>query len=88
MPDGMNAGDVLDREYLEMRARIVELAACMDRMDRGEGDVDGDARLETLVHGIQILFEDNPGRAERVQLLFSRTYEENWQQQFGILLRR
>ncbi len=43
----MAAQAVLDREYLEVRAKILELAATFDRMERGGGLPTGDTRAET-----------------------------------------
>ncbi len=75
--------NIMDREFLELRARILELAASFDRMDRAQLPSD-EPRLERLRQGLQILLSDAPNRAEQVQLLFSRTYDENWRQTFGL----
>jgi hypothetical protein len=74
----MNAENVLAREFLELRAKILELAASLDRLDRSEGEVDDDPRMAKLRKGIELLLSADPGRAERLQLLFSRPYHEDW----------
>ena len=79
----MNAPQILDREYLEMRARILELAACLDRIDRADGNVDDDDKLISIRKGIEILSGDGE-RATQVQLLFSREYQENWTEEFEV----
>ena len=79
----MNASQILNREYLEMRARILELAACFDRLDRAEGNVDNDDRMVLLQKGIDMLSGDGE-RAKSVQLLFSREYKENWTEEFQV----
>ena len=84
MPTPMRAPDVLDREFLEIRAKLLELAASFDRLDRGEGDVRGDRRMALIRQGLDILGRDESGRAEAIQLLFSREYEEDWRRRFGI----
>jgi hypothetical protein len=84
MPGRMTASELLDREYLELRAKIVELAAGFDRLDRAEGSVEQDPRRELLRHGVQALQRTAPDRAEQVQLIFSRPYEPDWRQQFGL----
>lgn len=84
MPRSMPAPDVLNREFFEMRAKILELAASLDRLDRGEGSVAGDPRLALIREGIQILLSEDDDRAEQVQLLFSRPYDDDWQNRFGI----
>lgn len=81
----MTAQDILNREYLEMRAKILELAASFDRLDRADGNVEGDARVSQLSEGIKILQSSDPGRAERVQMLFSRSYTDDWREQFQLV---
>jgi hypothetical protein len=80
----MSAQEVLEREFLEIRAKILELAASLDRLDRASGTVTSDARYARIQQGVSVLLEDEPGRAERVQLLFSRSYEDNWRDSLGI----
>ena len=84
MPTPMPAPDVLDREFLEIRAKLLEMAASFDRLDRGEGDVHGDRRMDLIRRGLKILQRDESGRAEAIQLLFSREYEEDWRRKFGM----
>ena len=84
MPKPMPAPHVLDREFLEIRAKLLELAASFDRLDRGEGNVGDDRRMQLIRKGLDILHRDESGRAEAIQLLFSREYEENWRRTFDI----
>jgi hypothetical protein len=71
------AAEVLERSFLECRARLLELAAFLDRLDRGGGVADG--RLTAIRQALEILREqDVADRAERIQLLFSRPYEADW----------
>lgn len=78
------APDVLNREFLEIRAKILELAAALDRLGRATGSVDADERLRRIQRGLAALAEANVGRAERVQLIFSLPYEEAWRNDFQI----
>lgn len=80
----MPATDVLDREFLEIRAKILELASSLDRLERGDGTVADDARMHLIQDGFRILQEKEEGRAERVQLLFSQPFEIEWRKQYGI----
>jgi hypothetical protein len=80
----MNPQQLLDREFLTMRARILDLAAALDRLDRAEGAAGSDRRWELLQRGIEELLAAHPNRAERVQQLFSRPYDPQWRQVFGI----
>ena len=78
--------EVLNRDFLETRCRILEVAAALDRLDRAAGHR-GDApdrRLAQLRQAIEALLEPGPGRAETVQRLFSLDYDANWQKTFGL----
>lgn len=80
-----SANDVLEAEFLSVRAKILEVAAALDRLDRGEGDVAHDPRREGIRRAIDVLQSDGGGRAEEVQLIFSRHYDSDWKRQFGLL---
>lgn len=82
MTSPMSSADILDREFLQMRARLLELAACFDRLQRSEGDVSTDPRYQKLLTGLEILRSQGDDQASQIQLLFSRAYEENWQEIF------
>lgn len=84
MPIPLSAAAVLDREFLEMRAKLLELAASFDRLDRADGDVRDDRRLRLLREAIELLLDDPGDRAEQLQLLFSRSYDDNWQHEFNL----
>ncbi len=84
MLNPMPAQAVLDREFLEIRAKLLQIAASFDRLDRGEGSVANDRRMELIRKGIEVLQSDGPDRAERIQLLFSRSYDEKWRKNLGV----
>jgi len=85
MSHPMPAAQVLDREFLEVRAKLLELAASFDRLDRATGSVASDSRLALIREGLDILRSDNDDRAEQIQLLFSRQYEDDWRETFDLL---
>lgn len=78
------APEVLDREFLVLRAKILELAAALDRLGRAEGEVSDDPRLARLFEALRVLEAQPDDRAEQVQLIFSRSYEDDWREKFGI----
>lgn len=78
----MSASDVLDREFLEMRAKCLELAASFDRLDRANGAVN-DARMDQLRKALEIVNQPKSGRAAEIQRLFSLAYDPDWQQTFA-----
>jgi hypothetical protein len=67
MPDSK---DLLDQAFLEMRWRCLSLAADLDRLGRSQVD-ESDPRWVKLQAAIEVLLEDHPDRAERVQTIFS-----------------
>ena len=84
MASPMTAPDILNREFLEVRAKILELAAALDRLDRAAGAVTDDPRMQRIREGIERLLAGGQDRAEQVQLIFSRTYEDDWRAKFGV----
>ena len=84
MPIPMAAAEVLDREFLQLRAKLIDLAAALDRIDRAEGSVADDPRLEKIRRALQILAGDTSGRAEELQLLFSLPHQDDWQKDCGL----
>ncbi len=84
MTNPLSARDTLDREFLTLRADLLRLAASLDRIDRGAGDVAHDPRREQLRQAIEILALPDHGRAEKLQMLFSLPFDENWASSFGV----
>jgi hypothetical protein len=76
--------EVLDREFLELRAGLLQIAAQLDRLDRATGPVRCDSRLEGIGRALEVLAGDEVGRAEKVQLIFSRQYEPGWKQKLAL----
>jgi hypothetical protein len=75
----LSAPETLNREFLEIRCKILELAAAFDRLDRTEGSVSHDPRLAKLHEALKTLLEQTSDRAEQVQMIFSRDYDKDWQ---------
>ena len=84
MPISIAATDVLDREFLGIRARLIDVAAALDRTTRAEGDVGNDPRLERVRQTLEILRTDAPDRAEKLQMVFSLPYREDWKADYGL----
>ena len=78
----LTAPEVLNREFLEIRCKILDLAAAFDRLGRAEGSVKDDPRLARLREALQAMQGVENDRAERVQMIFSRQYDANWQKTF------
>ncbi|MDB4331741.1 hypothetical protein OAA27_01590 [bacterium] len=86
----MQKGDeILTGSFLEIRAKLLEVAATLDRVDRAldQGEtLEGDAAAcrAKLDDSIRILLTSDPDRAERLQRLFSREFSDAWRQEFEI----
>ena len=81
----MAAQSVLDREFLEIRAKLLELAASFDRLDRGGGIAIDERRMQLVRQGLKVLLDETGDRAEQIQLIFSRPYDDDWQKEFGLV---
>ena len=84
MTTEMTAEQILNREFLPVRAKILEIAATLDRLQRASGDPSSHQQLKSLHEAIDILQEFEVGRAERVQLLFSLPYDQDWRDNFNL----
>lgn len=64
---------VLSLYFMEHRAKLIDLAAFLDRVDRAQDDLEGgeEFRVRALREGIKVLLEDEPGRTKRILELFS-----------------
>jgi hypothetical protein len=60
----MNRRQLLDLYYLEARAKLVDLAAFLDRLDRAEGE--SDFRFDAFKKALAELQTTKPARAERI----------------------
>ncbi len=75
------AAQTLDRYFLEARSKLLDLAAILDRIDRGQGAtaVDKDPRPEKIRQALEVLHDRSGGRAERIQQIFSLEYDATWE---------
>jgi len=82
----MNADEILDREFLEIRAKLLEVAAALDRLERAEGSVASDPRMHLLNTALKLNADTDhgPSGAEKMQMLFSRQYDPDWVKSFDL----
>jgi hypothetical protein len=81
------ASEVLEREFLVLRAKILEIAAGLDRIDRAGPIGENSPQMAKLREAMETLLWTEGSRAEEVQLIFSRPYEPQWQEEFGFARR-
>ena len=67
------ARETLDIYFLEMRARLLEIAATLDRIDRSARpeEVVADSRLVFVREALAVLQSAGPERARRIEELYS-----------------
>jgi hypothetical protein len=76
--------DVFEQEFLPIRAKLLEVAASLDRLDRASGSLTSESRLKQIQAAINVLLRPDDDRAEQVQLIFSRQFEDDWRNTLGI----
>lgn len=85
-PAGRTKAEVLNRDFLELRCRVLEVAAALDRLDRAPRPAaeNPDGRLTQLRRALEALLEPGPDRAETVQHIFSLEYDPQWRRRFEL----
>ncbi len=76
---------VINMYFLEHRAKLLDVAAFLDRIDRAQpGAASCDFREEAIKKAISILIDGNPQRAKRVLEVLSDTKPEMPQSAHGM----
>ncbi|MCG3131161.1 MAG: hypothetical protein FLDDKLPJ_01937 [Phycisphaerae bacterium] len=78
MPGKLSAAAAIDRWHLELRNRILDIAAGMDRIDAATPPATDDPRLSRIREALRLLADDRGERAVRVQHVFSDPYDPGW----------
>jgi hypothetical protein len=86
MHNTRDAMQVLDHDFLETRAKLLEVAAILDRIDRAPArhGEHPDVRMYQLRRAIEALLEPGGGRAETVQHIFSLDYDSEWRERMNV----
>ncbi|MFH1719517.1 MAG: hypothetical protein ABIF19_19370 [Planctomycetota bacterium] len=82
----LTAKEVIDRYFLENRAKLVDLAAFLDRIDHASDReaAESDYRLAALFRALGVLAEKQANRARRVLEIFSDNSTELPQSADGV----
>ena len=77
----ITANAALDAYFHEARAKLLDLAAILDRIGRGPNAVAlaKDKRLANILRALEVLHDESEGRAELIQQVFSLEYDEAWE---------
>lgn len=80
MSSVQTASEIFDQCFLEIRAKLLEVAASLDRVERADSDgsVGNDMRRRQIQQGLDILARPGTNRAEQIQMVFSDRYEPEW----------
>ncbi len=70
-----NRKTILDLYFLVVRARLIDIAAFMDRIDRADGD--SDLRYEAFSNALKALNSNQPNRAKEVCDLYRHSRGRN-----------
>ncbi len=75
------AAKALETTFLDVRCRILDVAAILDRIGRGEGRtaIDADTRLVKIGKVLAVLQDTGLNKAERIQKIFSLDYDPGWE---------
>jgi hypothetical protein len=81
-----DAIEVLDRDFLEARCKILEIAAILDRIERAPARhrEHPDSRMGNLRQALEATLEPGPGRAETIQCIFSREFDPSWRETMNV----
>ena len=74
------ASKALDQFVLEARCRLLDMAAILDRIDRGTGAVSADPRVDRIREALAVL-QGACGERGRsgIQRIFSLDYDPKWE---------
>ena len=70
MASKLTRQEIIDRYFLEHRAKVLDIAAFLDRIDRSPKG-ESDFRIEALMKCIEELQTDTQGRTQRILDLLS-----------------
>ena len=71
----LNRSEVIDEYFLDHRAKLIDIAAFLDRVERAGGDCN-DFRIKAMHEAIAQLGTPGADRARRVQMAFSDLTDE------------
>ena len=76
------ANKALEQYFFEARSKLLDIAAILDRINRGQeaGEVSADdPRIDKIRKALEVLHDESGGRAERIQQIFSLDYDAAWE---------
>ena len=83
-PAIFDAQAILTREQFKIRAKLIEIAAILDRIDRADGTVDHDRRMLEIRKSLEVLSGTDSDRAARIQMIYSREFDSQWKKNLEV----
>lgn len=82
----MNAREILELFFIENRARLLDIASFLDRIDRHDGaeEARNDYRYTAFKRAVEMLTSDTTGRTAAIQTLFSDQTTEPLESAVGL----
>ena len=82
----MNAAEILELYFIENRAKLLDIASFLDRIERYEGaqGAKRDYRYTSFMRAVEILKSDSAGRTATIQNLFSDPTTEPLESAVGL----
>jgi len=80
----MQSTPVIEQEFLPLRAKLLEIGAALDRLERANALSDREPRVAKIHAAIDALRGTGDDRAEQIQLVFSRPFADDWREDFGL----
>ena len=84
MPNARKSLKFLTRSFCRSGRRCWKWPRRLDRLDRASGSLASESRRAQVQAAIQVLLRPEDDRAEQIQLIFSRPYEDDWREKFGV----
>jgi hypothetical protein len=75
--------EIISHYFMEHRAKLIDIAAYLDRVDRGTPS-ESDFRHAAFIRALEILLSQQPHRAKRILELFSSTDSDIPQSAHGL----
>lgn len=71
---------MLDREFLNIRCRLLDIASSLDRISRSDSSElsSDDPAVCKIKEALQVLHGDSLDRAKNIQMIFSDAYDASW----------
>ncbi|KAA1262121.1 hypothetical protein LF1_46820 [Rubripirellula obstinata] len=78
--------EIFLESFLDVRAKLLEVAATLDRIERAGDELSSDAAdlRGKIDQAIAICASSGTDRAERLQHLFSREFDPDWRKEMNL----